>query len=240
MSNLVAAVGEHAEVNAYLRLSLDRDASDSYALKLERYPLNSTGSFPQVTASDLTNLLPTGTSFRKVVGWRSIYGAQFTLNSVRAIAIGIEQIVPHAFRGAFPTSTVFIYPSLSIAADALNIIGSNLPEPAKNAAKRYHIYSCDSETPEVHHVDEASTIYCAAEHWKQNTPFLFRTLLIDETTLSLPGYPGPSSFSPHKRGLRFDYEHWLINVTKAVRVECKLKTRIWMKLWEWQKTSQFS
>ncbi len=235
MSDLVASVSEHAELNACLKLSLDRDESDSYALKLERYTLDNTGSFSNISVSDLTNLLPTGTSFRKVVGWRSIYGAQFIFNFARAVAVGIEEIVPHAFRGAFPRSTVFVYPDLSLAVGALKIIGDHLPAPATNAIKRYDIYPCKSATPEAHCVDEASAVYCAKEHWLRGTPFLFRTLLIDETSLWLPGYPSPPSFSANERGLRFVHDRWLINVTETVRAECKLKTRIWMKLREWQK-----
>ena len=188
MDTVIEALDAHAYEHALLKFSVDRDESDSYDLSLSRYALGNSGIASNLQSSDLMNLLPTGTSFRKAVGWRNIFGAQFFCHSSSFAVIGIEQIVPHSSRGAFPRSSIYLYSDLALAAAGLRQLGSQLPMPVKYANKWYGIYNCNSQTPDAHRAYEASTISCAIHHWTSGTRFLFRTLLIDESSLRLPGH----------------------------------------------------
>ena len=225
---LSTLLAHHAAKNAFLRFSINRDETDSYNLELEHYAAGINGPTSHLQSADLMNLLPTGTSFRKLVGWRSIFGSQFLCGGVSVAVIGIEQIVAHPTRGAFPCSHIYIYPNLMIAADGLSLLMGELPAPARDAYLRNMIYPCTSEAPIAHLVHEASTIACAIHSWKANRQFLFRTLLVDESTLRLPGHPGPPFKRVSIRGGEFKYQGWLICTVRTVRDGLSLLTRTWM------------
>jgi len=236
MTDVAEALADRAPREALLHLSIGRDGSDSYSIALETCATLGVGhrAVAALTALDLMNLLPTGSLFRHIVGWRSIFGSPFRCGQLSLVAVGIEQIVPHATRGAFPCSSVYVYADMSSALGTLGALLSVLPEPDSNSLGRYDVYSTNSATPDEHRFEEASALACAFHHWRHGHHFLFRTLLVNESALRLPGHPGPPWGAAPERGCRFDAATWLLLTTPSVRTELSSSVGLWMWANKWR------
>jgi hypothetical protein len=236
MMDVAEALADRAPREALLHLSIGRDDSDSYSIALEKCAALGVGhpAVAALTAVDLMNLLPTGGVFRHVVGWRSIFGSPFRCGLLSLVALGVEQIVPHATRGAFPCSSVYVYADMSSALGTLGALLSVLPAPDSNSLDRYDVYSTNSATPDEHRFEEASTLTCAFHHWRKGHRFLFRTLLVNESALRLPGHPGPRWRAAPARGSQFDAATWLLLTTPSVRKELSSAIGFWMWANKWR------
>lgn len=236
MLDVAEVLADRAPREALLHLSIDRDDSDSYSIALEKCAPLGAGhpAVAALTAFDLMNLLPTGSVFRHIVGWRSIFGSPFRCGPLSLVALGVEQIVPHATRGAFPCSSVYVYADMSSALGTLGALLSVLPKPDPSSLDRYGVYSTSSATPDEHRFEEASTLTCALHHWRHGHRFLFRTLLVNESALRLPGHPGPPWRAAPARGAQFDAATWLLLTTPSVRTELSSSVGFWMWANKWR------
>jgi hypothetical protein len=220
------ALKHHAQAHAAFQFKVTRDETDSYALSLDPLGVQCPAA---LEVGDLHNLLPTGTSFRRMLGARSWFGSVVQVRGAEYVAVGVQDIVKHETRGAFPESAVYLYLGLEAAAQGLLAAAEHMPKPAADFKGRYGILSLTNERPDDRLVVEPATIRCAAHYWNGGSRFLFRTLLIDQSTLRLPGHPGPPRIGARVSGARFEHDRWLIGVTPAVRADCDMLTKAWMR-----------
>src|SRR5438128_9448919 len=92
---------------AVLDISLGRDQSDNYAVRTT--PPRSTGPTQIPSATEILQLLPTGSTWSPALGWRSIVGLPIFLKDSRWLLLGVESAGGHQSRGAFALFRAFVF-----------------------------------------------------------------------------------------------------------------------------------
>jgi hypothetical protein len=215
-------------------LSFDRDATDSFALKLERLREGAGAGAGKarrdVPKDDLLPLLPQGSRWNPAVGWRSFVVLPFERPGICAAAVGVEAVVPHASRGAFPIMRAFLMPAENIS-PALCRLASGLPSPDRSPElldRRGVIRISNARSPGEHEQHEGLMLRAAAESWRFGEPRLLRTLMLSDDQA-----PWPRHWSETLREMTHDTSRppYLIATVPAIRAQFSRSTRLtlWRK-----------
>jgi hypothetical protein len=214
------------------RISFDRDETDSFALTLERLslPKGSAAIEPELQKDDLLPLLPRGSQWNPAVGWRSFVVLPFDVPGVCAAAVGVEGIVPHASRGAFPMMRAFLISAEKISV-GLSQLAALLPDAGRISEllyRRCFIKTSDARSPREHQQWEGAMLRAAAEAWRAAEPRLLRTLLLSEDQA-----PWPRHWTDQLRELALDADgpSYLVATVPAIRDQFSRSTRftLWRK-----------
>jgi hypothetical protein len=227
-----AAVGDAlARVEALAPLashsiSFDRDQTDSFALTLQRLTRpDGADSLKDVRKDDLLPLLPRGSHWNPAVGWRSFVVLPFDIPGICAAAVGVEGVVPHASRGAFPIMRAFLMPAKSIPV-ALSQLAATLPATggiSELLDRRCFIKISDARSPSEHERYEGPMLRAAAEAWRFGEQKLLRTLMLSDDQA-----PWPRRWTDKLREMALDSNHssYLVATVPAIRAQFSRSTRL--------------
>lgn len=109
-------------------LSLDRDESDSFDLTTR---VRDTRVMAEAECQTILEpLLPVGSSWRHICGWRSIFGSEIRSQGTRRYCVGYEGILPHPSRGAYPVADLYLFASEKDAEKPLASLADRLAAAA--------------------------------------------------------------------------------------------------------------
>jgi hypothetical protein len=166
---------------ALQQLLLDRDESDSYRIRLEA--LGSSASLDeQLSRSQVLPSLPVGSRWLDAVGWESyvVYPSRDLRVRSGIAIVGLEYIVPHPTRGAYPLFGGAIVPLPEVPSVLEQIAQSLDPRDAARVTATYGVVRSDSRSPEEHLAKAAWLLRAAASAFAHHHPLLVRTALLTE------------------------------------------------------------
>jgi hypothetical protein len=203
------------------RITFGRDASDSFSIAVER--LKPDGQ--DVRKDDLLPLLPRGSGWNGAVGWRSFVVLPFTLGAFSGAAVGVERVVPHLSRGAFPVLRAFLIVAGEVGAALEHLVAeiSARPSPVALPNRRGAVWRSDALSPAEHERHEAPLLAATAAAWRRGERTLLRTVLLSDDQAPWRG-------SRRDRGQSF-----LIATVPPIRAHFSPSTRLslaWRELLE--------
>jgi hypothetical protein len=175
----------HLSPTASYIFQLGRDELDRFSIRL-------TGLSDEweieISKEDLFHILPSGSEWSHLLGWHSYFGIPFSKGLSNGLVIGLESVVPHARRGAYPVLMAYIFPTplseetilnLQKLADEIdpNYVGQDKLKFAKG------IIRTKSTTPDEHFWVAGEVIRIAVDFYRKAIPFCFRTLVLYEGQL---------------------------------------------------------
>lgn len=172
----------------------DRDDSDSFRLAITHHA----PGLNEIQKSSLFPLLPQGSTWRHAAGWYSLVGIPFTYGHRSWIAVGVEQIVTHPDRGAYPSATLKLFPRDS-GPSATNVAHLMIERGQQAQAHRQPSQPCidrstkfswttlvwrsNARRPEEHLGEEAEVLRIAAGRIENGSSIAFRTAILSATQL---------------------------------------------------------
>lgn len=162
------------------RIAFFRDTTDSFQVVVEPTSPRAR-DVVELTKQDVMQVLPKGSRWQHVLGWRSLMGQWITAAEGKLLLLGVVTVERHPLRGAFPTMYGFVgcNPGPELCR-ALNGTARRIsPTPVKNMPS-YGVFWCDSEDLDDHSHVEAAVLHSAAERYTQPTSFEFRSMVLSE------------------------------------------------------------
>lgn len=199
---------------AEFTFALRRDEKDSYDISIHAGP-GYCGDL-LLKAAQLLELLPSGSNWAPALGWRSIYGMPLYVQEGQYIVIGVEEILRHPTRGAFPVVDINFYGELSRATQALDTYfdGKALPQ-GPNYRGVVSISDLDD-----YYAKEPLLIAPALRAWAAGENALFRTLALSESPFRISNHPMHTPFlrssSNNLKVGRVDRKRWVVGNAKSM------------------------
>ena len=161
------------------RISFDRDSSDSFAVTVDRLTSGPSGDVRKV---DVLPLLPRGSRWNAAVGWRSFVVQPFELPGICDAAVGVEAVVPHPSRGAFPIMRTFLMHAESVSPALFQLAGALSAAVLAVGAlgQRELVWSSAARTPPEHQHYEALMLSAIAGAWRRGERRLLRTIVLSD------------------------------------------------------------
>ena len=181
----------------------DRDETDSYRLQLEVLG-DGTGV---LSRAQILSILPVGSRWAPAVGWSSyVVVPPRMVESSDLALVGLESILPHPSRGAYPIFGGLVVPVQRVA-DVLAKIADRLdPARRSHASEAFGAIASTAQTPEAHRVAEAQILRSASAAYGENEMLAVRTTLLTED--EVPPAKAALPFSRHgSRGLLLGVVH---------------------------------
>ncbi len=167
--------------SAYQHLRFDRDESDSYRIQLE----TGAASGRALTRAQVMPALPVGSRWTDAVGWESyVVFPSNELESPDVAIVGIEYVVPHATRNAYP-----VFAGALVAMDAVpgilrsiakRLVPEGAESPSSPVEATYGVVTSKSRSPAEHLPCAAWLLQAAATSFEADDPLLVRTLVLTE------------------------------------------------------------
>ena len=181
---LAGAVGGDASHH----VRFDRDGSDSYRIQIEPVAAGAGA----VQRSHVMPVLPVGSRWADAVGWEShVVMPARLLPGLGAAIVGLEVVVPHASRGAYPVFAGAVVPEARVPAVLRRLALALDPDGRPSEAATYGVVESASRSPAEHTRPAASLLRSCARAFEQRERLLTRTLLLTEDeaiqTVSLLG-----------------------------------------------------
>lgn len=152
-----------------------------------------------ITKGDIARLglLPSGSKWRKGLGWYSVFGVPFKLSGKDWIAIGAEMIVKHMRGDTHPIFQAYIFENspaqLNLLITGLKKIAHEIYPNSKSVDEiETGIVFSNIQTPQEYKVIEGHIIQSAINAYKRGEFLLFRTILLSEGQLKKIDYPTPT------------------------------------------------
>ena len=174
---------------------------------------------------DLLPLLPRGSRWNPAVGWRSFVVLPFEVPGICAAAVGVEGVVPHASRGAFPVMRALLVRAENVSS-VLSQLAAQLPGTgrlAESLDRRCFVKISSARSPSEHQQHEGPMLRAAAEAWKFGERKLLRTLLLSDDQT-----PWPKRWRDKLRELAADADNpsYLVATVPAIRAQFSRATRL--------------
>lgn len=214
------------------RISFDRDTSDSFTLTLQRLAAGEAAGQDvrqDVQKDQLLPLLPRGSRWHPALGWRSFVVLPFEVPGVCAAAVGMEGVVPHSSRGAFPIMRAFLMQADRVS-PALLRLAAGLPAVLGVAGlldRRGVVIPSDALSAVDHQRYEAPMLLAAAEAWRSGEAKLLRTVLLSDDQA-----PWPRRWTEALREAAMDEggRSYLVATVPPIRAQFSRSTRL--TLWK--------
>lgn len=164
-----------------LYFNRDKDDSFEFGLKI----LREKGELP-LKKNELSFLLPSGSKWQSLIGWRSIFCIPLTKGNVKFYVLGVEEVLPHETRGAYPILHAYIFQEIKELYVALRDIRAILFDKSvpENLVCEYNgVLSVRSKKPVNYKKHELWIMKCAEKKYMMGEPILFRTLILNELHL---------------------------------------------------------
>lgn len=220
----IASFGSH-------RVSFDRDSSDSFAVTVDRLTSDPGG---EVRKDDLLPLLPRGSRWNAAVGWRSFVVQPFELPGICGAAVGVEAVVPHPSRGAFPIMRAFLMRAESVSPALFQLAGALSAAVLSVGAleQRELVWSSAARSPQEHQHYEALMLAAVAEAWRRSEPRLLRTIVLSDDQA-----PWVRWWPDKARALTTDGGRppYLVATVPPIRTHFSRSTKLallWTEFWE--------
>lgn len=162
------------------RVDFNRDESDSFSLSIES--LRSTTSRKDLPKTDILPLLPSGSRWDRVRGWRSINGLPFRSEGVLRLALGMTTVKQHESRGSYPVARYYIldFRESPIAGALRNLLdqydGEEVPDDNRRPA--FGAILGSATTPSEHRGTECRILRRAIPAYDGQRKLLFRTAVL--------------------------------------------------------------
>ena len=163
---------------AFHRVVFSRDETDSYQLLIDA----NKGVSPALSRNEISGLLPSGSKWLPACGWRSFFGAPFGIRGQEWLMIGVEAVVPHSGRGAYPVLHGYCFPFQQFPEGALLEIAQTVAGRAADClgAETYGVIESNSREPQDHVGIEGWIIRQAVQAYRARKRLLFRTVILSE------------------------------------------------------------
>ncbi|MFB6344914.1 MAG: hypothetical protein ABEK50_03965 [bacterium] len=177
--------------DAACRVDFDRDDTDSFSLSTEFF--NRThGLEDGLSKTDVLPLLPSGSVWNRIKGWRSFVGIPYQFGDRLWLVLGLMKVREHKTRGAFPVASYYFLDFDSAPLDdILNRIVRNLKptDQGQNSDKpAYGAVLGDARQPENHTETELWILRRAKAAYARDQRLLFRTAVLSEEEIPSKSY----------------------------------------------------
>lgn len=169
---LVSAARDYA----FQAILFDRDQTDSFRLEFEGLGTAS----HTLSRQHLLSALPVGSRWAPAVGWSSyVVTPPRALGSTDLALIGLEYVLPHETRGAYPVLGGVVLLASDVAT-VLRAIASSLDPDAGALPPKRCVYHSEARTPEEHRGPAAALLRAAAAAFAIGKRPLVRTAILSE------------------------------------------------------------
>ena len=175
---LIGATAEAAQQH----ILFDRDETDSFRIRLE--PVRADRR--QLTRSEVMPALPVGSRWADAVGWES-YVVFPSLAHVEdaAVLIGLEYVVPHPSRGAYPVLAGVVVRAADVGG-ALSAIATGLdPEDKAGRVPDYGVVASDAQSADEHRPIAAAILRAAGAAFVRGKQLKVRTAILTQDEVPL-------------------------------------------------------
>lgn len=180
----VALLLDATAESAQQQILFDRDETDSYRIRFEEVRAASR----QLTRAEVMPALPVGSRWAEAVGWESyVVFPVKDLGAHDAALVGIEYVVPHPSRGAYPVFAGVVIPIADVAS-ALRAIAEGLdPENTFAVAATYGVVPSDAQSVDQHRHKAAWILRSASAAFDSGAQPLVRTAILTEDEVPSAG-----------------------------------------------------
>lgn len=163
-------LARHLSERAVAQISFFRDDADSFQLNISPEGV--------VSKQDVMRLLPAGSAWNHLVGWRDFFGIPMRPSMTAPFCVGVSEVLGHSTRGATPALHAYIYvDARAVAPGLLSLANEIHAGPARHSGTHGVVWAA-SANPLDHRSVEAAILRCAAADYETNQPLLFHTLLM--------------------------------------------------------------
>lgn len=213
---LLAAVLNDAHVYT---IAFYRDETDSFTLNI----LPSGGKTKSISPSLISALLPTGSEWKVAKGWRSFSCVPLNLGAESFVCLGIEGVITHPERGAFPEYYGFIVNRTSKVATFLNQIADEICRGKHIPIPSYGVVMSASTSPVEHELMEASLIQKTSERYSSGANTVLKTAILSEAEFwQLRNLPRSSRNGPFR-------DKYLVAVIPSLLAHFSFKAKTWLR-----------
>lgn len=189
-----AAIAD-AATGATQYILFDRDETDSFRIKTEAVD----PAVEQFTRAQLMRVLPVGSRWSDAVGWESYLVFPPTLLTPPGLAvIGLEYVVPHETRGAYPIFGGAALPVDRVSAALARLATTLDGQGNAYVSATYGVVRSDAQDALGYRGRAAWMLRSAAASFANGRPIHVRTLLLTQDEA-----PGPSALFDRGRNLLF-------------------------------------
>jgi len=179
---------KHLAPSATYILQIDRDSNDEYRFLFDKLQQNG----PSLNRQDALKLIPTGSKWSHLIGWRSFFGLPIVTRKGRWLMLGVETAAPHPSRGAYLVFKAYLFPfPLSDAVwQTLAHLTNEISSPqhdAKLLKNPSGLVETHSPSSSAHRLIEGEMMRVALHAYRENTPFHFRTLATQQGQIERKG-----------------------------------------------------
>jgi hypothetical protein len=166
----------------------DRDQTDSYQIRLQAVRSDRR----QLTRAEVMPALPVGSRWADAVGWESYVVFPALSQPDRVVLIGLEHVVPHRSREAYPVFAGAVLPLADVPA-ALRAIAAGLDsENTDDIAATYGVVSSSARSIDEHRKTAAWILRAASSAFAADKQLLVRTAILTQDEVP----PGRTLRSP--------------------------------------------
>ena len=192
--------------NAAIEIAFSRDEKDDFCIDAQLLP--NADALP--IDGGLMSLIPSGSRWDAARGWRAFFGRAISLSTGDYFMVGMEGVVGHPSRGAYPVMKAFGFTPAKPPIDQLVLLEQRLHRTEDTCeVGEYGVLRTGSRSPEEHVGVEAKVIRRAIEAYRSGNRFVFRTLIICESQVP--------------RGPRGSLMATVPSITSAFRKRVKVK-----------------
>ncbi|MEM7537842.1 MAG: hypothetical protein AAF639_37070 [Chloroflexota bacterium] len=193
---------------ASYEIRFERDAQKRQYVLETNILASSAKTFPLTEEQIYTELIPSGSQWSHLLGWRSFFAIPLLVGSMTGgrgwvsqpyIALGVETVAPHPETGASLVYRAYLFPAeqqhhvienLTALVHAVERQTSTERHQRNIRVPRNGILQTDAPTPRSYQQIERALIVQAIHQYRQNEPYLLRTLIVSgvqyEQTHRLP------------------------------------------------------
>jgi hypothetical protein len=195
-------------------LVVRRDEMDSFEIELS--PMG--GMQGALGIPDVLPILPAGSTWSQASGWHSFIGIPLQTANRYWLALGVEAILPHESRGAYPYFHALLFPfdvPPEAAVERLSAFTRDSYRDLDPGGVRPNevvpgVIRSRARSPSEHRLTEITILKLATSLYAQNQLVWFRTLITSEEGIRNLGYPGAGvPYRGSKRRPRFVFDDYL-------------------------------
>lgn len=176
-NNATHLLDKYFAASAAYKVHIDRDGNDEYTFVFDR--LQSNAGF--LDRSEVLRLIPTGSHWSYMLGWRSFFGIPIMTRNSRWLALGVETAAPHPSRGSYLVYKAYIFP-FPLATDVQQTIRAFANELSSQhndisiSRTTFGRIDARSQTLDAHHRIEGRIVRVSLQQYEKKVPFRFQTL----------------------------------------------------------------
>jgi len=175
--NATYLLDKYFATSAAYKVHIDRDRDDEYTFVFDR--LQSSARF--LDRSEVLRLIPTGSHWSYLLGWRSFFGIPIMTRNSHWLVLGVETAAPHPSRGSYLVYKAYIFP-FPLANDVQQKIRAFANEISSQrndismSRTTFGRIDARSQTLDAHRRIEGRIVRVSLQQYEKKVPFRFQTL----------------------------------------------------------------